>query len=130
MRKRILTAAAFALTTIAGACTHPALSGAPSYDLNVITFEQLDAVRDETAYDAIRKIRPSFLVSRGPVTILGTASPYPSVYVDGMRYGGIETLRQIPASWIYEVRLDRVASSAFIARNELSGIIQITTRRR
>ena len=130
MRNRLLIIVSAALVVITGACAHPVMNNVAGYDRNVITFDQLEGVRDQTAWDAIRKVRPAFLMSRGPVTLLGSASQYPSVYVDGMRYGGIETLRQIPASWIAEVRLDRVASSAFIARNELSGIIQITTRRR
>jgi hypothetical protein len=85
-------------------------------------------VRGQSAYDAIRRIRPSFLASRGAVTLVGDTSPFPSVYVDGVRFGGIETLRQIPASWISEVRLDRVANWSIAARNELSGIISIKTR--
>lgn len=101
------------------------------YDPTLLTFEQLENAQNESAYDAIRQLRPGFLMSRGPTSFLGSSSPYPTVYVDGVRYGGLETLREIPASWIFEVKYYRTSSvAAHFGRDEIGGVLAITTRQR
>jgi hypothetical protein len=84
------------------------------------------------AYDVISRLRPGFLVSRGQTTISnGTqASSYPNVYLDGVAYGDINTLRNIDAIQIAEVRLFQAweAQTKFGVGNN-GGVIAITTRR-
>jgi hypothetical protein len=112
------------------ACARQFYTPLETIDKDLITFDQLSQVRNENALDAIRKVRPTFLMSRGPTTLLGTSSRYATVYLDGMRYGSIETLQQIPASWIAEARLYRVSTPGNFAQREFGGIIAITTRTR
>ena len=85
-----------------------------------------------SAYDVISRLRPGFLVSRGQTTISnGTAaSSYPNVYLDGVPYGDIATLRNIDANHIGEVRLFQAweAQTKFGVGNN-GGVIAITTRR-
>lgn len=85
-----------------------------------------------TAYDVISRLRPAFLVSRGQTTVSnGTAtSSYPNVYVDGVVYGDITTLRNIDSSHIYEVHMYQAweAQTKFGMGNN-GGVIAITTRR-
>jgi hypothetical protein len=59
---------------------------------------------------------------------MGTSDQYPTVYVDGVRYGSLETLRQIPASWIDEGKFYRISSPSNFNFQELGGVISITTR--
>ncbi|HEX6576269.1 MAG TPA: hypothetical protein VF042_14980 [Gemmatimonadaceae bacterium] len=126
--RNTLSAAALVLTL--SACAHPSsFATASAYDPNLITFDQLASVRTQSAYDAIRKVRPSFFMSRGAVTILGSASASPIVYIDGMRFGTIEMLRQIPAISIAEVRVDRTTGASNLGHSEMTGVIRITTRR-
>jgi len=85
-----------------------------------------------SAYDVISRLRPGFLVSRGQATISnGTAaSSYPNIYLDGVPYGDINTLRSIDGSHIGEVRLFQAweAQTKFGVGNN-GGVIAITTRR-
>jgi hypothetical protein len=84
------------------------------------------------AYDLISRLRPGFLVSRGQTSINnGTAaSAYANVYLDGVAYGDITTLRSIDASNVGEVRFFQAweAQTKFGTGNT-GGVIAITTRR-
>ncbi len=57
----------------------------------------------QTAYDVVRRLRPNWLSRRGPVTVQGTQGVL--VYVDNLRRGDIDVLRQISASSIVEIWL-------------------------
>ena len=107
-------------------------SGGTSPPSSTLTFEEIS--RSElsgTAYDLISRLRPSFLVSRGQVTMMGPAqSSYPAVYVDGLMYGDLSSLRNLDANHIAEVRMYQAseAQTKFGTGNH-SGVIAITTRR-
>ena len=53
-----------------------------------------------TAYEAVQMRRPTWLSSRGLKSIADRGSRYPAVYVNGMYYGEMETLRNIPAETV------------------------------
>lgn len=84
------------------------------------------------AFDVVTRLRPNFLASRGPTTLgnAQTTSMYPNIYLDGIPYGDINTLRNIDASVIAEIRLYQAgeAQTKFGMGNN-SGVIAITTRR-
>ena len=48
-----------------------------------------------TAYDVVKRLRPQFLQSRGPVSIANPTPTTPVVYLDGMRYGDVSALAGI-----------------------------------
>jgi hypothetical protein len=84
------------------------------------------------AYEVISRLRPNFLVSRGP-TSLGNAqntSMYANVYVDGAEFGDINSLRNIDSGQIFEIRLysSGEAQTKFGLGNS-NGVIAITTKR-
>lgn len=86
-----------------------------------------------SAYDVISRLRPAFLISRGQSTLgtgTGPTSPYPNVFLDGVVYGDIATLRNIDAAQIAEVRMYQAweAQTKFGMGNN-SGVIAIITRR-
>ena len=118
------------LSIFLAACAPATFNPYPANDPDVITFDQLESVRGQSAFEAIRKVRPSFLYSRGPTTFYGSTGTYATVYVDGMRYGSIDLLRQMPASWIKEARLYRVSSPGNFSPQEFGGVIAISTRER
>ena len=84
------------------------------------------------AFDVITRLRPNFLVSRGPTTLGNAQSTamYPNIYLDGIPYGDINTLRNIDTSQIAEIRLYQAgeAQTKFGMGNN-NGVIAITTRR-
>ena len=59
----------------------------------------------ETAYDAVRLLRPSFLRIAGHLTRGQVELPETAVYVDGARVGGLEALRLIPLRNVSAIRL-------------------------
>jgi hypothetical protein len=56
------------------------------------------------AYQAIRMLRPTFLATRGRTSILRRENAEPAVYVDDRLFGGVASLRDIPANQVVEVR--------------------------
>lgn len=125
-----LTTIALMSTCALAACSQATLNHGDQYDPNVISLDEAESVQATSAYDLVKKVRPAFLVSRGPTTLLGTSSAFPTVYVDGMKYGTIATLAQIPASWIAEVRLYRTVAPAQFGSDNMSGVLAIKTRLR
>ncbi|HVF38757.1 MAG TPA: TonB-dependent receptor plug domain-containing protein [Gemmatimonadaceae bacterium] len=131
MRYPHLLAPVMFVACVVSACAPPAYhSAAIPVDRDVISFAEIQTITSGTALDAIRKMRPSFLTSRGRVSFAGIQTPQPTVYVDGMRYGGIETLQQIPIDWIGEVRIFRPSNLGHTGLDNAGGILAITTRRR
>jgi hypothetical protein len=109
-----------------------AKSGGPGPDSRTLKLEEIERSQmSGTAYDVISRLRPSFLTGRGEVTVMGTAeSKFPSVYLDGVLYGDINSLRNLDGSHIAEVRMYQAweAQTKFGTGNN-SGVIAITTRR-
>ena len=92
-----------ALLAAIGACTSARSPGRTLEDQepggNALLREQEIARADAgTVYEAIRQLRPSFLIAtRGSTDEL-------SVFVDGVRVGGIDMLRSIPSTTVREAR--------------------------
>jgi hypothetical protein len=98
----------------------------------VITLKEINAAgMSGSAYELISRLRPGFLVSRGQTTLTGAQSvAYPNVYLDGVAFGDINTLRNIDAAQIAEVRMYQSweAQTKFGLGNS-GGVIAIVTRR-
>lgn len=98
----------------------------------VITQQEITAAgMSGNAYELISRLRPAFLVSRGQTTLSGDQSvAYPNVYLDGVAFGDINTLRNIDSAQIAEVRMYQSweAQTKFGLGNS-GGVIAITTRR-
>jgi outer membrane cobalamin receptor len=129
MSKHFLTLMALLAVTMT-ACEPATVYYPNMYDRSVVSLPEIQNVRAESALDLIRKTRPNFLISRGMTTVLGVpASSYPTVYLDGMRYGSINLLQDIPASSIAEIRLYTAAQSAQFGVGNVGGVLMIRTRR-
>jgi hypothetical protein len=102
-----------------GACASGGASGktrTSHHVRDVITSEELATATDATnAYDAVLHLRPQFLHSRGETDLNGGDSPggppLPIVFLDGQRYGGVETLRNIPLSNVKEIHFISAADA-------------------
>jgi hypothetical protein len=122
--------AVIALLAAMGACA-PATAYYPDmHDRSVVSLPEIQSVRAESALDLVRKTRPNFLASRGVTTVLGNSSNYPTVYLDGIRYGSINSLQDIPASSVAEIRLYTAGQSAPFGMGNVSGVLSIRSRRR
>lgn len=96
---------------------------------NVITEVEIAHAQALTAYDAVRKLRGNFFSNRGRTTILGDTSPLPVVFLDGIEYGPMTSLQNIPASQVASIRLYRAweASTKF-GMGKTGGVIEVTTK--
>ena len=96
-----------------------------------ITVGEIQAIQAASAYDAIVKLRGSFLQARGVNSFMAPVrSTRPIVFVDGMETGTIFELRSIPAADVFEIRF--LSSSEATLRygdGYMAGIIQVTTKR-
>lgn len=119
------------LPAVVLACASPRLGPSHLVASQFITEEEVDASHGSTAFEVIQKLRPNFLSYRGETSFDRKKSqPYPTVYVDGVAFGPIASLRTIPATQVSTIRLYRSweATTTFGTGN-MAGVIAITTRR-
>jgi hypothetical protein len=102
---------------------------APEGNRNIITTAEIEAANASTAYDLIVKYHANFLHSRGPNSILLKQPKEPTVYLDNVEYGTINSLRSIQASTIAEIRfIEGWDAMTKYGSDHVAGVIQITTR--
>jgi hypothetical protein len=79
------------------------------------------------AYDAISRLRPNWLAPHGAMGSDPALSQSATVYLDGQLYGAIETLRNIPAYYVAEIRYYDVtqAGARFGIRGGTAGVIEV-----
>jgi outer membrane receptor protein involved in Fe transport len=95
----------------------------------MITADEITYSRATTAYDAVQRLRANFLSRRAETSFLGTSTSSPTVYVDGLKFGGIDALRGIPAAQIATIQLLRSWDAATrYGNSNTGGVIAITTR--
>lgn len=114
-------------------CAVGACAGAPGATVprtrNLITVEEIAQTTFTSAFEVIQSLRPEFLRTRGATSVRHPPE-YALVYVDGMRAGGLDTLRTIPREALLEVRyLSGVDATTLYGTGHGGGAIQIMTRR-
>src|SRR5690606_29460276 len=91
---------------------------------------EIATVAVASAYDAIERLRPEFLRSRGGVSLEDARAALPVVYTDEMRLGGLGLSLSIRAS---DVRLNRLPTRSIATTRHGTGpprgVIAVTTRR-
>jgi hypothetical protein len=100
---------------------------------DVLTAEEIATTTAQNAYDAISLRRPFFLKSRGPRSLreapAGQTVEFPIVYLNGMYYGELESLRNIHVSQIREIHyLDHNAATVRFGTGHTGGIILVLLR--
>lgn len=108
-------------------CAH--LPSQEAHTPNVITAEQIDASQSVTAYEAIQKLQPNFLVARGPTSLSGTSSAFPNVWLDDVPYGPLATLKDIPAQNVAVIRMYRAWEATYkFGTGNMGGVIEVFTK--
>lgn len=100
-----------------------------SYVLDLEDLRSLD--NGSTALAAVRRLRPEYLARHAPPRPGElNESGFATVYLDGARLGGPETLETIPVSVIYRIRYLRASeAAAWVGREHRGGVIAVTTIR-
>ncbi len=76
-----------------------------NYDRHLITLEEIERTTGSTAYDLILKLRPFWIRGRGPRSInRNTEAQYPMIYLNGQKFGNIDTLSEITNTNITEIK--------------------------
>ena len=83
-----------------------------------------------TAYDAVARLRPNWLAPHGAMSSNPEVSSYAAVWVDGQRTGLIETLKNVPAYYVVDMRYYDVtqAGARFGIRAGTGGAIEVRTK--
>jgi len=96
-----------------------------------ITGEEIVATKasELTAYDAIARLRPNWLASHGKAT---HGPEYAMVFVDGQRYGSVESLRNFQAFAVADMRYYDItqAGARFGVQGGTGGVIEVRIRTR
>jgi hypothetical protein len=94
---------------------------------NVLTREQLAATNSDNLYDAIDKLRPEWLTSRGPTSATDPTPSQPSVFMNGQRLGRLDSLRQLRLLDVSQVRYWAAGeASARFGMGHPRGVIEVT----
>lgn len=112
------------------ACTRQATGAVGSADRDTITEAEIAGTSAMNAFEIVQKLRGNFLSNRGKTTILGKSSSTPMVYLDGVRFGEIASLRNIPAPTVQSIRLYRAWEAQQRYGNDvMGGVIEVTTKK-
>jgi hypothetical protein len=118
-----------AMTSVV-ACARPAAqSGAGRGPNTILTVAQLTATNTENLYDAINRLRPSWLSSRGPTSVTNSTPTEVSVFMGGSFLGHSEYLKEIRVLDVTEVRYwDAGSASARFGVGHPRGVIELTRK--
>jgi len=126
MRNPGITVAAL---MVLAACGPTKTGHATPQNRYLITADEIAKSNASNAYEAIERLRPAFFQTRGSQSIQNTAPPTPMVYVDGMKYGTVQSLMTLPAVSIITIQYMNAldATQRFGIGNE-GGAILVTTK--
>ena len=81
-------------------------------------------------YDTIARLRPNWLAPHGSSSLTAGGIDYAIVYVDGHRYGALESLRDLESYHVANVRYYDVteAGAVFGIRGGTGGVIDVKTK--
>jgi hypothetical protein len=119
---------------VAAAACSPARSAppvaAPGGDRYALTEAELQSAQDRNLYDAIQRLRPTFLRSR-QVRSSSTPNPEPvHVFVDGTRAEGLETLKLFSPAIVREVHFyEPHQANVRFGTGHHGGLIEVILRR-
>ena len=97
----VVAAAAFAC---ASGGASGSSSGVAKRDSNLITADEIAASHETNAYEAISRLRPLYLKTRGRGTLSVEGSDYATVFLDNQAYGDLNTLKTINSEQIKQIR--------------------------
>jgi hypothetical protein len=97
----------------------------------ILTAEEIARTTALTAYEAIQIRRPAFLAGADRRALRDADQPdtRPVVYVNGVFYGEVESLREIPVREIKDIRfLEANDATRVLGSTHVGGVIMVTTR--
>lgn len=117
-------------TTGALGCASAATQGETSRSArNQLTREELGRTNSNNLYDAIAKVRPEWLSSRGPTSVTNSTPTSVDVFMNGSMLGNADYLKQLGVIDVSEVRYwDAASASARFGMGHPRGVIELTRK--
>jgi hypothetical protein len=110
-------------------CAAGARPGGASNE-NRLSGEELAASNARSVYDALTTLRPSWMTTRGVVSINDPSEAQANVYMNGTRMGGLDYLRQVSVLDVEEIRFwEAGEAGARFGMGNPRGVIEIVPRR-
>ena len=114
-------------------CASTSRDPSPPIRTSTLTAEEITNTHADqnTAYDAVARLRPNWLAPHGAMTSNAGASNYASVFVDGLLQGDVNALKNIPAYYVADVRYYDVtqAGARFGVRAGTTGAIEVSMKK-
>ena len=96
---------------------------------NMITDEDFRDMETGSAFDVVQRLRPNWMRQRGPTSPMDRTSGEVIVYVDGVNYGDVASLRTIPVAHISAIRFFSAADATTrFSVTRGGGVIEVYTR--
>ena len=129
MTSRFAFAAIF-LALGCGSAPMPVVTGAPGHRDMLFEAEiQSNRVPGMSVYDLLSHLRPEYLHSRGSNSLRNLAPPTAIVYLDGVKFGSIESLRSMSGESVAQIQyLSASDATTRYGTDHTGGAILITTR--
>jgi hypothetical protein len=113
-----------AILTACATQTPLTIATPPSGSLGVISEQEIGSSRGTNAYEVVERIRPLYLTSQ--LDLMPDAER--QVYLNGVRLGGLNELRMIPAREVKEIRFVRAIDGGVYGVGRSGGAIYVTSR--
>jgi hypothetical protein len=98
-------------------------------EYNVLAAEEIESLNVANAYEAITKSRPQFLRTRGKTTTKNNTVDRALVFLDGVPYGDINSLRGISVAQITSIQFYPGSDAVTRFGSQYgSGVIEVKTR--
>ncbi|MEX2582600.1 MAG: hypothetical protein WD766_04980 [Gemmatimonadota bacterium] len=110
-----------------GGCS-AAAAGSGGGNPDVITADDLSELSSTNLYEAVQRLRPQWLRTRGISSFGGEPDPI-MVYVDNVRYGEVRELTGFRIEAIEEVeRIDATSATQRWGTGHAGGVLLVSTR--
>lgn len=95
---------------------------------DVLARAEISTAPVNDAYEALMRFRPELLSRRAPTVPADSDGGLPVVYVNGVKQGGTDVLRTIPARVVFEIRyLSATAASHQFGPFHPGGVLAVRT---
>lgn len=128
---RFVFAAAVVIATAACSSAPVATGTQGPRNRNILAAEEIATSRVPgwTAHDMIAQLRPEYLRSRGVSSIRTREPDVAVVYLDGMRFGELESLRTLSATQILRIEYINAADATTrFGTDHVAGAILLSTK--
>jgi hypothetical protein len=124
--RRALFVALFTIAPATGCVSAPSQGALAPSSGSRLTRTQLASANSDNLFDAIAKLRPEWLSSRGPTSVADATPTSVSVFMNGNMLGKADYLKQVALLDVTEVRYwDSGQASARFGMGHPRGVIEI-----